>query len=103
MIEGAHAYGGKVYCDVTNVEHARKCAALGADGFIAVCSGAGGHAGPHPATVLIPVLRKEFPNIPVVMAGGIADGQGMLAAFSLGAAGVSVGTRFITCDESGGP
>ena len=100
VIEGAHAYGGKVYCDVTNMEHARKCAALGADGFIAVCSGAGGHAGPHPATVLIPLLRKEFPDIPVVLAGGIADGQGMLAAFSLGAAGVSVGTRFITCDEA---
>lgn len=100
VIEGAHAYGGKVYCDVTNMEHARKCASLGADGFIAVCSGAGGHAGPHPATVLIPVLRKEFPTIPVVMAGGIADGQGILAALSLGAAGVSIGTRFITCTEA---
>lgn len=100
VIEGAHAYGGKVYCDVTNMEHARKCASLGADGFIAVCSGAGGHAGPHPATVLIPLLRKEFPNMPVVMAGGVADGHGLLAALSLGAAGVSVGTRFITCDEA---
>ncbi|MFM7017053.1 MAG: NAD(P)H-dependent flavin oxidoreductase [Bacteroidota bacterium] len=100
VIESAHTYGGKVYCDVTNMEHARKCASLGADGFIAVCSGAGGHAGPHPASVFIPLLRKEFPTTPIIMAGGVADGHGVLAAFSLGASGVSVGTRFITCDEA---
>ena len=45
-------------------------------------------------------MRKEFPTIPVVMAGGIADGQGILAALSLGAAGISIGTHFITCDEA---
>lgn len=100
VIAAAHAYGGKVFCDVTNLEHAEKCAKLGADGFIAVGQGAGGHAGPYPISVLVPALRKHFPNIPIVVAGGIATGDGIVAALSLGAAGVSIGTRFIASTEA---
>jgi nitronate monooxygenase len=101
VIETAHAYGGKVFCDVTNMEHAQKCASLGCDGFIAVCLGAGGHAGPYPFSVLIPALRKEFPTIPVIAAGGIANGAGILSALAAGAEGVSMGTRFIATHEAG--
>jgi nitronate monooxygenase len=89
-----------VFCDVTNLIHAEKCASLGCDGFIAVGQGAGGHAGPHPLSVLIPALRRDFPNIPVVAAGGIATGAGILSALSLGAVGASVGTLFITSKEA---
>jgi nitronate monooxygenase len=100
VIEKAHEYGAKVFCDVTNLKHAEKCASLGCDGFIAVGQGAGGHAGPNPLQVLVPALQKEFSNIPVVAAGGIANGRGVLSALSLGAAGVSVGTTFIPTIES---
>lgn len=100
VIKEAHAYGGIVYCDVTNLEHAAKCASLGCDGFIAVGQGAGGHAGPNPLTVLVPALRKEFPKIPVVGAGGIAGGDGIVSMLALGGSGVSVGTRFIASREA---
>lgn len=100
VIEAAHSYGGKVFCDVTNLEHAQKCASLNCDGFIAVTQGAGGHAGPYPQSVLIPALHKAFPGIPVIAAGGIANGAGILSCLSLGAAGASIGTRFIASTEA---
>ncbi|MEI2760025.1 MAG: nitronate monooxygenase family protein [Bacteroidia bacterium] len=100
VIEAAHSYGAKVYCDVTNITHAEKCANFGCDGFIAVGQGAGGHAGPYAQTVLIPTLQKHFPSIPVIAAGGIATGDGIAAMMSLGAAGVSIGTRYIASKEA---
>lgn len=100
VVEQAHAYGAKVFCDVTNLAHAKKCADLGCDGFIAVGQGAGGHAGPNPLQIIVPALQKKFPNIPVIAAGGIADGAGIVSMLVLGAAGVSVGTRFIASIEA---
>lgn len=101
VIKQAHSYGAKVYCDVTNLIHAKKCFDLGCDGFIAVGQGAGGHAGDNPLQVLIPALQKEFPNTPIVAAGGIASGAGIISALALGASGVSIGTRFIASTEAG--
>ncbi len=100
MIAHAHTYGGKVFCDVTNIEHAKKCYDLGCDGFIAVGQGAGGHAGPNTLQVLVPSLHHHFPDKIVIAAGGIATGEGILSMLSLGAAGVSVGTRFIASKEA---
>lgn len=100
VVEQAHAYGAKVFCDVTNLAHAQKCADLGCDGFIAVGQGAGGHAGPNPLQIIVTALQKKFPNIPVIAAGGIADGAGIVSMLVLGAAGVSVGTRFIASIEA---
>ncbi len=99
VVEAAHAYGAKVFCDVTNVTHAQKCYDSNCDGFIAVGQGAGGHAGPHPLHILIPALKKHFPDKPVVAAGGIVSGDGLLSVRVLGAEGVSVGTRFIVSKE----
>jgi len=101
VIEEAHRYGAKVFCDVTNIAHAQKCFELGCDGFIAVGQGAGGHAGPNPLQVLIPSLHQHFPTSIVIAAGGIATGAGVLSMLSMGAAGVSVGTRFIATVEAG--
>ena len=100
VIKAAKTYGGKVFCDVTNLVHAKKCAEEGCDGFIAVGQGAGGHAGPNPLQVLVPALIKIFPDIPVIAAGGIATGGGVLSCLALGASGVSVGTRFISSTEA---
>lgn len=100
VIKSAHAYGAKVFCDVTNITHARKCFNLGCDGFIAVGHGAGGHAGNNSLQVLVPALREQFKNTPIIAAGGIANGKGILSMMVLGAAGVSVGTRFIASKEA---
>lgn len=101
VIEKAHSYGAKVFCDVTNVEHAQKCFDLKCDGFIAVGQGAGGHAGPFPLQLLVPTLKKHFPSMPVVSAGSVATGAGIVSMLALGAEGVSIGTRYIACNEAG--
>ncbi|MBN8554251.1 MAG: nitronate monooxygenase [Deltaproteobacteria bacterium] len=99
VITEAHKIGAKVFCDVVGSEHAKKAVDLGADGLIAVSSGAGGHAGPITASILIPLLKKKF-KVPVIAAGGVADGAGLASMLALGADGVSVGTRFIASNES---
>ncbi|MBX2987500.1 MAG: nitronate monooxygenase [Bdellovibrionaceae bacterium] len=99
VIQEARKNGAKVLCDVTNLEHAMKVQDLGADGVIAVGSGAGGHAGPISPLVLIPWLKTRL-NIPIIAAGGIATGSQIAAAIALGADGVSVGTRFIASREA---
>ncbi|MCR9202953.1 MAG: nitronate monooxygenase [Halobacteriovoraceae bacterium] len=92
--------GVKVICDVVDVQYAKKVESLGADAVIAVNSGAGGHAGPTPASILVPMLQKEC-NIPVISAGGVGTGAGLLSVMALGAEGVSIGSPFIACIESG--
>jgi len=99
VIKLAHQTNTKVYCDVVGIEHAKKVEDLGADGLIAVGSGAGGHAGNISLFVLIPYLVKNT-NLPVLAAGGISNGAGMAAALSFGASGVYVGTRFIASKET---
>ncbi len=99
VIEAAHSYGAKVLSDVTNLKHAQKAFEMKTDGFIAVGQGAGGHAGPYPLHLLIPSLRREFPNLPIIAAGGISTGEGILSMLTLGASGVSMGTRFISSLE----
>ena len=101
VLEGARSYGAKVFSDVTNIKHAQRVYDLGVDGFIAVGSGAGGHAGPHPNQLLVPALQKHFPDKPVIAAGGIASGKGILSMLALGAVGVSLGTLFIASNEAG--
>ncbi len=99
VIQEAHKNGAKVFCDVTNLDHALKVQDLGADGVIAVGAGAGGHAGPISPLVLIPWLKTRL-NIPIIAAGGISHGSMMAACMALGASGVSVGTRFIASKEA---
>ncbi len=99
VIREAHKNGAKVICDVVNLEHAKKVQDLGADGVIAVGAGAGGHAGPISPIVLVSWLQKKL-SIPVIAAGGIADGATMASMITLGASAVSVGTRFIACKEA---
>jgi nitronate monooxygenase len=100
VIQEAHKIGAKVIADVINLEHAKKVQDLGADGVIAVGTGAGGHAGPISPVVLIPWLKREL-KIPVIAAGGIVEGKQIASMLALGADGVSIGTRFIACREAG--
>jgi len=99
VIQEAHKNKSKVFCDVINLEQALKVQDLGADGVIAVCAGAGGHAGPQSPFALIPKLKEKL-KIPVIVAGAISHGSAIAASLALGASGVSIGTRFIASKEA---
>ncbi len=83
---------------VPTVQAAMKAEADGADGVIVSGCEGGGHVGQISSMPLIPQARDAV-KIPLVAAGGIADGRGMAAAFALGAEGVQMGTRFIVTKE----
>lgn len=93
--------GTKVAHVVSSTKFATKCEEAGVDAVVAEGFEAGGHNGREETTtmVLIPQVRKSI-SIPLIAAGGIASGEGMLAAFSLGAEGVQMGTRFALSQES---
>ncbi|OQA01870.1 MAG: Nitronate monooxygenase [Bacteroidetes bacterium ADurb.Bin408] len=93
--------GIKVVHVVANVRGALKCQETGVDAIVAEGFEAGGHNGKEETTtlVLIPMVKKAV-TIPVIAAGGIATGRGMLAAFALGAEGVQIGSRFAASEES---
>lgn len=99
VIEFAHAVGIKVFCDVTDVEYAKKVAVLGADAVIAVNNQAGGHAGKLGAKELIRELKKEI-SIPVISAGGVGNHAELEKIMDYGADGFSIGTVFIASDEA---
>jgi nitronate monooxygenase len=90
----------KVFCDVIEEGYAKKVESMGADGVIAVNNGAGGHLGTIPATVLVPELKRKL-NIPVISAGGVGTGAGIVSTLALGADGLSMGSIFIATTESG--
>jgi nitronate monooxygenase len=97
VVERVRGVGGVVYHDVTERKWAEKGLAAGVHGLIAVNRRAGGHAGPKSAEELISELGNF--GLPVVMAGGIGDARGFVAALRLGYAGAQLGTRFIATTE----
>ncbi len=86
--------GVKVIPVVASVALAKRMERCGADAIVAEGSEAGGHIGEHTTMVLVPQVVDAV-NIPVIAAGGIADGRGMAAAFMLGARGMQMGTVFV--------
>lgn len=97
-IEAWHEAGVKVLPVVASSALARRMERCGADAVIAEGCESGGHIGEITTMALVPAVCDTV-AIPVVAAGGIADGRGMTAAFALGAEGVQVGTRFLTATE----
>ena len=83
---------------VASVTQARRVEKQGADAVVAEGMEAGGHIGELTTMVLTPQISQAV-KIPVICAGGVANGHGVAAAFALGAEGVQVGTRFICCEE----
>lgn len=100
LIKEAKANGTKVFCDITTLKHANIVAKSGADALIAVAQGAGGHAGAISPFALIPYIKEEIPELPLVASGAISSGKQMAAAFALGADAVYVGTRLIATPEA---
>ena len=87
---------------VPSVAHAQRVEAEGADAIVASGTEAGGHVG-HVATLPLVPQVVDSVNVPVIAAGGIADGRGLVAALALGACGIQLGTRFIATRESDAP
>jgi enoyl-[acyl-carrier protein] reductase II len=98
----AHRQGMTVMALCGNVKQARDHVANGVDIVIAQGHEAGGHTGRIGGLVLTPAVIDAVAPVPVVAAGGIADGRGLVAALALGAAGVWLGTRFIATPEAYG-
>ena len=90
--------GVKVIPVVPSVALAKRMEKAGADAVVAEGTESGGHIGENTTMCLVPQVVDAL-EIPVIAAGGIADGRGMAAAFMLGAEGVQIGTRFLASDE----
>ncbi|MBQ7155151.1 MAG: nitronate monooxygenase [Synergistaceae bacterium] len=98
VLERLKPLGTIVIPVVASVTQARRVEKQGADAVVAEGMEAGGHIGELTTMVLTPQIAQAV-KIPVICAGGVVDGRGVVAAFALGAEGVQVGTRFICCDE----
>ncbi|MCU0843746.1 MAG: nitronate monooxygenase [Spirochaetes bacterium] len=99
LTKAVHAYGGKVIATVTTHKHSLAAERSGADALIVTGHEAAGHGGAVTSLVLIPSIVDAV-KIPVIAAGGFADGRGLAAALALGAEGISMGTRLMNTKES---
>ena len=94
-----HSYGGITLHDIINNRFAKKAIEKGADGLIAVASGAGGHAGGQSPFALIQEIREWFDG-PLICSGAIATGDAVLAAQAMGADLAYIGSAFIATTEA---
>lgn len=99
LVDAVHAYGGLVFHDVVNARHAKKAAAAGVDGLIAVCNGAGGHAGTTSPFALTAEIRQFFSKT-LILAGSLSHGRDIAAAEAMGADMAYMGTRFLATKEA---
>jgi NAD(P)H-dependent flavin oxidoreductase YrpB (nitropropane dioxygenase family) len=100
-VEEAHRRGTKVFIQVGSVEEAKAATEAGVDAIIAQGVEAGGHVkSTISLSTIVPAVVEAVKPIPVVAAGGIANGRGVVAALSLGAQAVSMGTRFLCSEEA---
>jgi NAD(P)H-dependent flavin oxidoreductase YrpB (nitropropane dioxygenase family) len=101
LVREAHDGGALVFVTVASTEEAKRAAAVGADVIVAQGWEAGGHVrGTVTTLALVPRVVDSVSPVPVVAAGGIADGRGLAAVLALGASGAWVGTRFLAARES---
>lgn len=99
-LPAARAAGARILCQVQTVADARRAAELGADVIVAQGTEAGGHGASRGTMALVPAVVDAVAPVPVLAAGGIADGRGIAAALMLGAQGAVVGTRFLATPEA---
>src|SRR3954469_22004282 len=101
LVQEAHDGGAVVFVSVSSADEASRAAAAGADVVVAQGWEAGGHVrGTVASLALVPRVVDAVDPVPVVAAGGIADGRGLAAVLALGAAGGWVGTRFLAAREA---
>lgn len=99
IVDAIHGYGGLVFADIATMRHAEKAIEAGADGLILLTAGAGGQTGWANPFAFVRGVRAIFDG-PVVLAGGVGDGQALRAAEVLGCDLAYMGTRFIATRES---
>lgn len=99
VVDAVHSWGGEVYHDVIKRRHAEKAAEAGVDGLIAVCAGAGGHAGTLNPMPFVAELKTFFKGR-IILSGCISTGRDVASALQMGADLAYMGTRFIATDES---
>lgn len=99
-VERLHQAGIKVLHQVQTVAGAAQAASAGVDAIIAQGGEAGGHTGSVATLALVPQAVDAANGVPVLAAGGIADGRGLVAMLALGAQGVIMGTRFVCAEEA---
>ena len=99
IVKRAHAYGGKVIATVVSEKHAKSAESIGADALLVTGHEAAAHGGAVTSLVLVPSIASKV-SIPVIATGGFADGRGLMAALSLGAEAVAMGSRFATTSDS---
>lgn len=99
LIDPIHKAGGKIFPVVPSARVAKKMEDSGADGVVVEGTEAGGHVG-EATTMTLTRQAAEAVDIPVICAGGIADGHGIVAAYALGADGVQLGTIFVASKEA---
>jgi enoyl-[acyl-carrier protein] reductase II len=99
IVPDAHSQGMVIMSLVGNVKQAKRLAAAGVDAIIAQGHEAGGHTGRIGTMALVPQVVDAV-DVPVLAAGGVADGRGLVAALALGASGIWMGTRFVASDEA---
>jgi len=99
ICKAVHAYGGTVIATVTTLKHALAAQRDGADALIVTGHEAAGHGGAVTSLALVPYIADNV-DIPVIAAGGFADGRGLSSALLLGAEGIAMGTRFMNTKES---
>lgn len=99
LVDTVHSYGGLVFHDVISRRHAEKAAEAGVDGIIAVCAGAGGHAGTLNPFALVEEIREVFDG-PIILSGALTHGRHIAAARMMGADFAYFGSHFIAAAES---
>jgi len=98
--EEVKSSGARLIAQVQSVGQAEAAAAAGADVIVAQGTEAGGHGGARATLPLVPAVVDAVGPIPVLAAGGVADGRGLAAALALGAAGAVVGSAFVAAEEA---
>jgi nitronate monooxygenase len=99
LVDAVHSYSGLVFHDVVNAHHGKKAATAGLDGLIAVCNGAGGHAGSTNPFALVAEIRQFFDKT-VILAGSLSHGKDVATAEIMGADMAYMGTRFLATVEA---
>ena len=99
LVDAVHSYGGLVFHDIISRRHAEKAAEAGVDGIIAVCAGAGGHAGTLSPFALVSEVREFFDG-PIILSGAMTHGSHIAAAQLMGADFGYFGSHFIAAQES---
>ena len=100
IVQECHKYGGKVIATVVNEKHARSAVEMGVDCLQLTGHEAAAHGGDVTSFILVQSISQKLPDVPLIVAGGVATGKALYSMLALGADGVAMGSRFAVTQES---